>query len=656
MATYNNFPEEGRPPDSPSNRKYKERKHFQPRNNSWSHPNSLIYPNGGDNVVNNNLLGLDVNRNGQPEECYGKKSQSLKNKLFCIKKPLEENKRKSLNILNVNALGDNSSSASKRVCDNDPSCSTGKDRNRNSFHQDVEEALSSLLWQPYEYQNKEKPPPSSSCSSCGSSLTFSDLDDPPNKGPLHSSQENTDLNPRTEMVNNLKPASHQCRLGNWSRDALSCRATSRLNSQASLLELVDGGTATCLGDSASDCDVFPCKNGDMQLEVRASDASAPPNNVLNIATGNDGLIRSQNVTLFQNQRPLSSANVVGLPENPRRASVPSAAQLRGSNVVFPNHPRNVSEPFRYNQPNVVPVVHQRSGSQVEQAAITHLRSASVPKQMSGTAAALPNHQRINSDGKKITAPPLNVSNVNVNFYRAVPVNVVSAVPTIQCLNTLDEGNNVSNVHIMPLSTTPCTSAAATGTTQVTVHNTQTPTHTVNVVQRETRAPPTRTFTSTEAQTDEISVCPPPPTEAPDREQRRKERRERRHQRRTNGTTHRHTVDSGTQANTLHNQNDRLPDLLNSHMPPPYSPLPTNVPPPNVVIPNPMMVPQPHPHGTILQSVVPTNNVVPSGLVAFPPPQVVGGQVPLVQGNGPVAVPVPPPSGFRFPFPAGGFRR
>jgi hypothetical protein len=70
----------------------------------------------------------------------------------------------------------------------------------------------------------------------------------------------------------------------------------------------------------------------------------------------------------------------------------------------------------------------------------------------------------------------------------------------------------------------------------------------------------------------------------------------------------------------------------------------------------MMVPQPHPHGTILQSVVPTNNVVPSGLVAFPPPQVVGGQVPLVQGNGPVAVPVPPPSGFRFPFPAGGFRR
>ncbi|KAJ3645529.1 hypothetical protein Zmor_023177 [Zophobas morio] len=647
MATYNNFPEEGRPPDSPSNRKYKDRKHFQPRNNSWSHPNSLIYPNGPDNIVNNNLLGLDINRNGHDSN---KKSHSLKNKLFCIKKPLEENKRKSLNILNVNALSDNCTSASKSVCDNNPSCSTGKDRNRNAFHQDVEEALSSLLWQPYEYQNKRKPP--SSCSSCGSSGTFSDLDDPPNKGPLRSNT--TDLNLRTEMVNNLKPA-HQCRSGNQSRDPLSCYATSRLNSQASLVESLESGTATCVGDSASDCDVFPHKNSDMQLEVSGTEStiSTAPN-VLNIPTGNDGLIRNQNVTLLNGTvRPnsLSSANVVGLPENPRRASVPSTTQLR-PNVVFPNHPRNGSEPSqRYNQ-NVVPVVHQRNNSQVDQTTITHLRSASVPKQMTGIA---PNHQRMNSDGKKVA--PLNVSNVNVNFYRAVPVNVVSSVPTIQCLNTLDQGNNVSNVQIMPLGTTqpPFSSAAVTGTTQVTVHNTPAPTHTVSVVPNRNPAP--RTFTSTEAQTDEISVCPPPavPDTAATREQRRKERRERRHQRRSNGASHRHTVDSGTQANTLpqnSSQNDRLPDLLNSHMPPPYSPLPSNVPPPNVVLPSPMMVPPPH-HP--MQSVVP-NNVVPSGLVAFPPPQVVGGQVPLVQGSGPVAVPVPPPSGFRFPFPAGGFRR
>ncbi|RZC34471.1 hypothetical protein BDFB_009020 [Asbolus verrucosus] len=582
MATYNNFPEEGRPPDSPSNRKYKDRKHFPPRNNSWSHPNNLIYPGSPDD---DDLLGLDINRNGPQEDCH--KKSSLKNKLLCIKRPLEEGKRKSVNVLNVNALSE--SSASKSVCDNNPGSS--KDRNRNSFHQDVEEALSSLLWQPYEYQNK----------------TPCDLDGP-NKGP---SPENTDLNLRTEMVNNLKPA-HQCRDGQRSRDPLCC-AASRLNSQASSLELLDGTAAT--GDS--DCDVL-CRSGDMQLEVSSEPSST--SNVLSIATGGDGLSRNH-VTLFQNGS-LSSANVVGLPEGPRRASVPSRSP---GTTIF--HPRNGSEPstqFRYcNQPGVV----QRNAP--EQAA-THLRSASVPKSMGTTSQRGDRSQKVP-----------NVSNVNVNFYRAVPVNVVSAVPTIQCLNTLnnDEGNSVSNVQIMPLGTTHLCSAAVTGTTQVTVHNS--PSQSVSVVQRDRNPSTTRTFTSTEAQTDEISVCPPP-------EQRRKERRERRHQRRVN--THRHTVDSGTQANTL--QNDRLPDLLNSHMPPPYSPLPSNVPPPNVVMP-PMMVPPPH--GAVLQSVVP-NNVVPSGLVAFPPPQVVGGQVPLVQGSGPVAVPVPPPSGFRFPFPAGGFRR
>lgn len=497
MATFNNFQEEGR-------------KCYQPRNNSWSHPNTLIYSPSPENV------GLDINRNG--------KSNSLKNKLFCIKKPLEEDANNFLNA--------NSSSASKSNCDNDPSSSS---RNRNSFHQDVEEALNSLLWQPYEYQNK---PPTSSCSSC-SSMTSSDLDDPPNKGP---SFQGTDLNLRTEMVNNLKPQSSQLQCSTHSRDPLSCCATSRL-SEASLAEFLDGGTAR-----ASASDVSP-QNSDMQLEVTSPDGTTTTN-VLSIPTGNDALISTVG-------NLLSTANVVGLPFN---------------------HPRNGSEPSQSRGPP-----------------ISHFRSASVPKD-----------------------PPTNISNINVNFYRAVPVNVVSSVPTIHCLNTLDAGNNVSNVQIMPLG-------------GVTVHNPST----VQV-----RSPP-RTFTSTEAQTDD-------PPAVPDREQRRKERRERRHQRRTNGTNHRHTVDSGTQANTL--QNDRLPDLLNSHMPPPYSPLPSNVPPPNVVLQSPMMVPPPH-----IQSVVP-NNVVPSGLVAFPPPQVVGGQVPLVQGNGPVAVPVPPPSGFRFPFPAGGFRR
>lgn len=70
-----------------------------------------------------------------------------------------------------------------------------------------------------------------------------------------------------------------------------------------------------------------------------------------------------------------------------------------------------------------------------------------------------------------------------------------------------------------------------------------------------------------------------------------------------------------------------------------------------------VVPQPPPPG-LVQPLVPS--IVPSAIVGnailpFPPP-VVPGQVPLVQGAAPVPVPVTTASGFRFPFPATGFRR
>lgn len=43
---------------------------------------------------------------------------------------------------------------SKQATDYSNNYFTEKTKNRNSFHQNVEEALSSLLWQPYEYQNQ----------------------------------------------------------------------------------------------------------------------------------------------------------------------------------------------------------------------------------------------------------------------------------------------------------------------------------------------------------------------------------------------------------------------------------------------------------------------------------------------------------------------
>ncbi|VEN63395.1 unnamed protein product, partial [Callosobruchus maculatus] len=445
--------------------------------------------------------------------------------------------------------------------------------------------------------------------------------------------------------------------------------------------------------------------------------------------------------VFASTLNLSSANVVGLPGNHSRyASVP--VQTRP--VPFPNHSRNVSEPasqFLKFGNSVVPP-HRHSSHQVDQSNLhqinNQLRSSSVPNSVprhesSGTTSTTTVPSVLVSGSNRFNQKAQNgynnnVSNVNVNFYKAVPVNVASSVPTIHCLNTV-QGNDVSNVQVLPLGTnfsSPQSTISASssgnpshisGTTQVILHNTPeninnrntllepqvvpssstitnfllpppittsnsnvviqnartmvslvgttSPARTytnagINTVQVSTStAPPPRpgrTFTSTEAQTDDISVLPPVTVDT--REQRRRERRERRHQRRiANGVVGTHR-ESGTQVNGLNN--DRLPDLLNSHLPPPYTPAPPPQPqnvlgavPPQMV--PPQMVPQHPPGAAVLQTVVPNNIVPPSGFVYPPPPPVVPGQVPMVQGPAPVAVPVPSPTGFRFPFPSNGFR-
>lgn len=134
----------------------------------------------------------------------------------------------------------------------------------------------------------------------------------------------------------------------------------------------------------------------------------------------------------------------------------------------------------------------------------------------------------------------------VSCYRAVPV-VVSAVPTISCLN-------VSHVSV------EAGASAARG----------------------------RTFTSTEAQTDDIGVAPSTPANN-NREQRRRERRERRHQRRLNNNPPQlepHWQTLVAEQPPAAGGGERLPDILNSHLPPPYSTLPLGLPPPGHVV---------HPH-------------------------------------------------------------
>lgn len=538
---------------------------------------------------------------------------------------------------------------------------------RKTFHQDVEEALNSLLWQPYEYQNKRTFSDSASFSlsytSCSSSLSSLDLEDYNNGSSvdrvgnvamdLHLVQE--------EMVNNL--SLNQC-------NQLEDQARSRERLKASRLSGYRTTTVSecCAAVECSEegaCDDFRSKC-DMRLEI-------PPSSTNN----QDGSSNCYQRSISTGN--LSSANVVGLP--PRQTSMPP-----GNGIIFPNHPRNVSEPLqlRFNQATTVPTStfnHQRHSSHVDttsntqQNLVQHMRSASVPKTMQPQKiGGESNTKMINEELQRA----LNVSNVNVNFYRAVPVNVVSSVPTIQCVNSSsDAGNNVSNVHIMPLSgsslpthnnstitTVPSMpfSTTVTGTTQVSVHNIpaacnlQVPTHTVQVQQScsttqvpaapkrpETR---TRTFTSTEAQTDEIAVCSPPTASDSSARERRRERR--RQQRRVTAAT--------TNNSTNTTNHDRLPDILNSHLPPPYSP----------PIPQPQVLPPPPPPGALVQPPPPppqlVPNIVPSAIVGnailpYPPP-VVAGQVPLVQTSAaPMAMPVTATAtGFRFPFPANGFRR
>lgn len=168
--------------------------------------------------------------------------------------------------------------------------------------------------------------------------------------------------------------------------------------------------------------------------------------------------------------------------------------------------------------------------------------------------------------------------ISVSCYRAVPA-TVSAVPVIPCNN-----NNVSNVRIVQT---------------------------------------TRTFTSTEAQTDDVIVdairVPPGPSGVnPNREQRRRERRERRHQRRL--VNHLHQTPDPTMWQTPLGETmvDRLPDILNSHLPPPYTTLPLGLPPP----------PQGHMH---------------------PPPPMPPAMPPPIAVTTVAGSPPPQPGGLRFPF-------
>lgn len=622
-------------------------------------------------------------------------------------------------------------------------------RKRSSYHRDVEEALSSLLWQPYEYRSNRSDSSdtlSSTLSSASSSASlsldsaargmmqsFTDefLNMTTSLPPQQRAGNNADPNLSSQMVSNLMalksttvgaPSAQSARsAGSRGRDGGSAASQVDWERSRECAFETRSACGQCNPASTSNTSVpvpVPCANvftntvltcvrdvkvlsavvDDMRVEIPGPGAQPPdgatrkPPDVLPhvgaqanpprsavscavsvpIVAPGDATTR----TVFMQQpatrctintissdmipsniTSVVSANVVGLPVHSRSGSNLSNGR---ADIALPAHPRSASETtnvFVQHQlgnhfrsvsnlatqtPGPIPV-HPRqnsSGSLPPRGAseppinITHCSESSEPRSLlvpaSGTDLNIQvrsnSEAKIQEDSAQTRVPSLpNVSNVNVNFYRAVPVNVVSSVPTIQCLNSIEDTvNNVSNVHIVQAMPTTIPSVSIS--------------QAVEAPSFEVR---TRTFTSTEAQTDDTTVgalvtptpVPQPPVQTT-REQRRRERRERRHQRRINSTSHQHPQPQWP-------QNDRLPDLLNSHLPPPYTTLPSSLPSPVTTI-VPPIVPNPTP------------NPIPFH------PGVVPGQVPLVPGQVPLVPgppPVPSPSGFRFPFPsAAGFRR
>nr|XP_022900303.1 uncharacterized protein DDB_G0283357 isoform X2 [Onthophagus taurus] len=592
-----------------------------------------------------------------------------------------------------------------RKCISDPvynNSNSGK-KIRNSFHKDLNEALSSLLWQPYEYQNVESTDDENQDEEEieDSSIDCSDLED---------------TNNGEEAVNNLHRQQRQQR---QKHQQLQQQRTDEEEEGDPQRRSRDGLplSRSRLSTAPNNSFSVSCANeGSAALRVRDGIFSEMTEN-LSATTEKVIQQNGENATIAL--RNLSQVNIVGLPSNRSNLRNTNSlttgqfkynANVNSANIVNLNNHHHLNHHHNHH--------HQRHHSQIETnqqqtVPISHIRSLSVPKKLDNN----------NSGDEQRRFPPINVSNVNVNYYRAVPANVVSTVPQIQCVTSNDCVSNVNIVQAMPLGSTSYSNLAqnqqnlqqcavttfgssiitqhfpsgntynitssvpiqvqtnqnvfSTNTTEVTIHgppNTSNSNstnliqsnpiqsnnnnHQIQIINRPAEV--TRTFTSTEAQTDDtLGLQPDVQTQTTttststtsnnqtSREQRRRERRERRHHRRTNNSINSNNGNGNLLMHQIQQNDHRLPDLLNSHMPPSYN---------NSVLgggPPPMVNGAGLVSAPLVQTMVP-NPIVGSPLVTFPGP-VVAGQVPLVQ-PGPLPVQVAAPSGFRFPFQGTGFRR
>lgn len=160
---------------------------------SWRSTVSSLNNNNSKSLDSNHVT--DFNRNVQESSKTSGVSPNASNKiekttlkqtlpkLLCLKKATSTSAENTFKTLNVNALGvenlswneyyngnGNTNKSLSSFCTNENTgygksveasssskydeCLSNPNKNRKNFHQNVEDALNSLLWQPYEYQNK----------------------------------------------------------------------------------------------------------------------------------------------------------------------------------------------------------------------------------------------------------------------------------------------------------------------------------------------------------------------------------------------------------------------------------------------------------------------------------------------------------------------
>ncbi|XP_052120255.1 proline-rich protein 36-like [Frankliniella occidentalis] len=446
-----------------------------------------------------------------------------------------------------------------------------------SYHRDCQEALQSLLWEPYDCRDPKDTPMYQYADDADVSLW---LYPRPGLGGAKLSTrgggEGCRCPCRCALHHSPSDSSSDCSSMSDTSPSSPTPVPLRETSASSLRGLLTASTSG--GSSAADGWTAPRVTPGHQHQhqhhhhhhhhsARRQRHQASPRLVTDLKTPWIGTPATQPPRAASSLRGAPPA-ALGSPRaslSPPAAATAAAAAAAAVASVAPPPRSRQSETGRAGRRTLTPASpgsacsasygHRRPGPNM-------LVNVSVPQDVSPCVVQVPSSgvSSVTVSGVVTSA----VSSASSATSVCVPSPSVSAVPTIPCLN------NVSNVHIHASSPTPRPRPRAAAA----------------VTPASPRVPPPpppassgpRTYASTEAQTDDL--------EAEGRRERRRERRERRHLRRLQ-PRHPHPHPHGAPPQTavlgpglgaVPGEAVQVPDLLHSHLPPPYSTLPLGLPP------------------------------------------------------------------------------